>query len=539
MKPDIIEEFNVVVSVGEVSSIRKFKTCLKEEISPVPVLFSDVRIHGGLEHYPTRQTFVDLNDITLNGLKSCFADKAKVSLSKDDGNDFFQATDEGLLLSTRLNVILGERSSGKTFTLGKINSSFENVKYIRQFSLLQNDEEKFKELLTIRQSSVSESFLKQFKEVVADISTVDLKQNGLDLNRYLSSLLKFASESETADSFAKATLFGEVNFTEKNLDSLRELISSVELLLENTEYREMIDEHLNREDLEKLIISLMSKYKELYEINLKKRWLNDLISNIQDELRFRTTTTSIDDVDFPRLLIEKRKADKFSDVVKALKTEKEIDSKIIRGFKIVAYSKKYTGASQLKKKSGRMLSFTEAYGKYDEPYEFLESLRAIDLEQTEYYKYFIDIEYKTLNEDGFPISGGERSEFNLLHEINDALKHNILLIDEPESSFDNIFLKSEVNELIKDIAKEIPVVVVTHNNTVGASIKPNFIVYTQKAIVDGQIVYRVYTGYPHDKKLKTKNNEEIKNYSILLDCLEAGEKAYVERRTSAYEILED
>ncbi len=539
MKPDIIEEFNVVVSVGEVSSIRKFKTCLKEEISPVPVLFSDVRIHGGLEHYPTRQTFVDLNDITLNGLKSCFADKAKVSLSKDDGNDFFQATDEGLLLSTRLNVILGERSSGKTFTLGKINSSFENVKYIRQFSLLQNDEEKFKELLTIRQSSVSESFLKQFKEVVADISTVDLKQNGLDLNRYLSSLLKFASESETADSFAKATLFGEVNFTEKNLDSLRELISSVELLLENTEYREMIDEHLNREDLEKLIISLMSKYKELYEINLKKRWLNDLISNIQDELRFRTTTTSIDDVDFPRLLIEKRKADKFSDVVKALKTEKEIDSKIIRGFKIVAYSKKYTGASQLKKKSGRMLSFTEAYGKYDEPYEFLESLRAIDLEQTEYYKYFIDIEYKTLNEDGFPISGGERSEFNLLHEINDALKHDILLIDEPESSFDNIFLKSEVNELIKDIAKEIPVVVVTHNNTVGASIKPNFIVYTQKAIVDGQIVYRVYTGYPHDKKLKTKNNEEIKNYSILLDCLEAGEKAYVERRTSAYEILED
>ncbi len=47
---------------------------------------------------------------------------------------------------------MGERSSGKTFTLNKISKGFSNVKYLRQFSLLQNDEEKFKELLTTRHS---------------------------------------------------------------------------------------------------------------------------------------------------------------------------------------------------------------------------------------------------------------------------------------------------------------------------------------------------------------------------------------------------
>ena len=74
-------------------------------------------------------------------------------LSKEEGNDFFQATDDGVILSTGLNIIIGERSSGKTYTLDKICKNFENVKYLKQFSLLQNDEEKFKELVTTRKLS--------------------------------------------------------------------------------------------------------------------------------------------------------------------------------------------------------------------------------------------------------------------------------------------------------------------------------------------------------------------------------------------------
>lgn len=36
------------------------------------------------------------------------------------------------------------------------------------------------------------------------------------------------------------------------------------------------------------------------------------------------------------------------------------------------------------------------------------------------------------------ISGGESAEFNLLQTIEDARNYDMLLIDEPESSFDNI-----------------------------------------------------------------------------------------------------
>ena len=111
------------------------------------------------------------------------------------------------------------------------------------------------------------------------------------------------------------------------------------------------------------------------------------------------------------------------------------------------------------------------------------------------------------------------------------------MLDEPESSFDNIFLKNEVNELIKDIAKEIPVIVVTHNSTVGASIKPDYVIYTEKRLNGGVVNYGVYTGYPSSKELKSSNGNLISNFDAMLNCLEAGFKTYNERRNETYEIL--
>ena len=159
--------------------------------------------------------------------------------------------------------------------------------------------------------------------------------------------------------------------------------------------------------------------------------------------------------------------------------------------------------------------------------------------ETEYYKYFINIDYKILNSYGFEVSGGERAEYNLLNEIEDALKHDLLLIDEPESSFDNLFLKNEVNKLIKDLSKEIPIVIVTHNNTVGASIKPNYVLYTKREIDSGEVKYKIFSGYPSDKRLKTNSGEEIENYYIFMSCLEAGSDAYDERKRDLYEILKN
>jgi len=539
IRQDIIDKLNNHITAGEVTSVRKFKTCIKETDKLVPVIFSDMRFHHELESFSIRQTFVDLEEVTFKGIKACLFDKSKVFLSKDDGNEIFQVTDDGIKISTGLNIILGERSTGKTHTLNRICNSFENVKYIKQFSLLQNDEEKFKGLLSVRQSSISESFLKEFKYVVEDVSKVDIKQNEINIEKYINTLLKFASENDKADTFSKAILFSESLFAAVPQESLKRIIDAIIQLIENSEYREVIDKHIPIENLKSLAVDLMNRYAQTEEMNLKKKWLNELITNIQSELRFRTNSTFPENIDFYKLVSDYKKVEKFTKIVNDLKTENEIDRKEIRGFKVVAYTKQYTGASQLKAKSRRMLSFMEAFNNDENPYNYLRCLKSLGLEETEFYRYFVDIEYKTLNKHGYPVSGGERSEFNLLHEISDALKHDLLLIDEPESSFDNLFLKNEVNELIKDISKDIPVIIVTHNSTVGASIKPDYLLYTQKSITGGQVIYRVFSGYPSSKELKSSTGESISNYDIMLNCLEAGIDAYNDRRIKNYEILKN
>ncbi|MFT4802474.1 MAG: Fe-S cluster assembly ATPase SufC [Flavobacteriaceae bacterium] len=527
------------IFVGEVTSFRKFKACIKEYDKLSPVIFSDFRFVEGMTSYPTRQTYIDVEESTLSAIKGCLYDKTKVFLSKEEGNEFFQATDDGIMLSTGLNVIVGGRSSGKTYTLDKICKNFDNVKYIEQFSLIQNDKENFKKLVTTRHSLITENYLKEFKDVIYEANEIDLKSNEILAEGYLNSLKKYASESDNLDAFSKCKLYNETNFALDSLDNLKKIISATEALIESNEYKSIINRHITDDILKSIIVDLITKYNELYEKNLKKGWTNDLIETIKGKLKFRSTTTSIEEVDLSKIQSDKIKIKKFTELVKEIQTEKIIDSKEIRGFKVLAKTKKYTGANQLKTKSKSRLSFSEAFNNYENPYKFLFSLQNIGIEETEFYKYFVDIDYRTLNKHGYEVSGGERSEFNLLHEISDALKHDLLLIDEPESSFDNIFLKNEVNELIKDLSKEIPVIVATHNSTIGASINPNHLVFTQKLVDSGNVDYKVYFGNPTSKTLKSSNGEIIKNLDVLLDCLEAGEDAYNQRKTMNYEILKD
>jgi ABC-type dipeptide/oligopeptide/nickel transport system ATPase subunit len=206
----------------------------------------------------------------------------------------------------------------------------------------------------------------------------------------------------------------------------------------------------------------------------------------------------------------------------------------------VATAAEFEGASDLKRLSAsKPAAFSRAFEVYDKPYQYLQELKEIEgLEEADLYKYFVKIEFEVLNEDGYQVSGGERSEFNLLQEIEDAQNSDILLIDEPESSFDNLFLKKSVNDIIKAISKSMPVVLVTHNSTVGASIKPDYLLYTSKQNEDGEVTYRIYSGFPSSKCLQARDGKSMSTWTATMDCLEAGVEVYDERRNS-YEDIRD
>ena len=527
---------------GEVSSAKKFVTVKKDSEALVPVLFGDIRASEPIEEAQNRQTYIATEELTLSAIKYSLMDRQKVSLSPDDGPVLFEVLDNGLQISTGLTVVLGKRSSGKTYTLDRISEQFDNAKYIRQFKLLAKDEDtdqqRFEDLLRSRGSTLSEEYLSPFRAVVEDVSNINLHQDDQDVDEYIKALMKAASEAERQDAFAKCRLFHETRFEEKNFSSLIDLIDAVDALIRNTEYRNLIEQHLQRKALLELGIALRTQYIKEANLAAKSRFVNDLVASIQNELQVRSSNTSVPDSDFYRILMNKEKVSKFERIVHAIKKERIITERGVYSYRVITKSQPYTSVREMKHASKSKLSFSDAYALYDKPYEFLQMLKGKEaLPNAEYYKFFVNIKHEVLNQFGTPASGGERSEYNLLQDLSDAAKSDILILDEPESSFDNLFLKDGVNVLLKDLSKRIPVIIATHNNTIGASVHPDYLIYTDKeALNDGSVKYHLYSGYLSSSELKDLENNIVSRKKIMLDCLEAGETAYMERRVS-YEIL--
>ncbi len=540
IKQELIDALKSHITSGEVASVSKFKRALKDKHGLIPVLFSDVRFKSQLKIFPIRQTYIDLNEISLKGIKSCLCDSSKISLTRESGNEFFQATADGLLLSTGLNIILGERSSGKSVTLNKIAEASGNAKYIKQFSLLDGDEQRFNETNSSRLSLIHHNYLDEFKKVVEKIIQVDQKQNHINIEIYLDSLKKFAFENEKQDLYSKCIIFSEDVFIINDLTNLDKVIKSVETLIKNNEYQDIIQKHLSVNSLKRLAIELNQKAIDSKLDNNKKIWLNSLMKDITRELRIKTTGAVIEEIDLYKIALDEIKISRFNRVVSLLKDERKIHKEDLGKFSIVTSTKVIEGAIDLQKIGRDKKTYSTAFKQYHiSSYKYLLKLRELEVEDASLFKFFIKIESLTLNQDGFVISGGERSEFNLIHEIQDATKYDLLLIDEPESSFDNNFLNREINSMIKHISTLMPVVVVTHNSTVGASIKPNYLAITEKRIENKEFVYRIYSGYPSDMELISTDGRKIKNYDTLLHCLEAGLEAYNFRKEKAYDILKN
>ena len=235
--------------------------------------------------------------------------------------------------------------------------------------------------------------------------------------------------------------------------------------------------------------------------------------------------------------MDKTKISIFEDIVSLIKNDRIIEDKNLYSFKLIARVIPFSYAQEMHKISRTKISLSNEFSYYDKPYLFLKSLlKKEEIPISDLYKYFVDIQYEVLNSNGIKASGGERSEYNLLQELVDAARCDILLLDEPESSFDNLFLKDGVNALLKELSKQIPVVIATHNNTIGASVRPDYLIYTRKDILDsGEVKFNTFSGYPSSTELFDNDGNSINRKDVMLDCLEAGEQAYNERRES-YEI---
>jgi len=531
---DELELIRPYIAAGEVDSPKKFVRMWNDSNLPTPVLFSDIRIKEGLTNFSSRATYIDCGELSLKKIKACLQDKSKVYLTPEDGNTFFEALPNGQKISTGLNVVLGGRSTGKTLTLKRIAEQMYDPLHIEQFDLVQREEELdkrlFEEAVSREKSHIEESHLRPFKEVVDRVISINLAENDKEVADYIDSLMKSASESALRDSFANTALFEETAFPNSPDDTLKTLIRSTQQLIENVDYKNFIENYVDRSKLKILACELIKEWWRQQDEIKQKIVVNSLIDEVKQALDRKSAVAPISSVDLYRVALDKIRIEKFITIVNLLKGECDIHDEKIQNFRVVARRGPFKGAQDLHVKLARQASFSDAYKVYDNPYEFLQMLKEISLlPKTEVYKYFAKIDYSILNNDGAEVSGGERSEFRLLQKIKSATIHDILLIDEPESGFDNIFLKTNVNQIIKDLSKTVPVVIVTHNSTIGASIGADYLLHTSKEYENGKAVFKIYSGHPTDSYLKAMDGSSIENYSSIMNSLEAGVDAYNSR----------
>ncbi|MDO8064946.1 hypothetical protein [Janthinobacterium sp. SUN206] len=541
-----LQKITPFVTAGEVDSPKKFIRAVKDDDKFPPVLFSDTRIREDRNKFPSRHTFIDCGELTFEAIKACLSDRTKVALSEKDGNRLWPVFLDGQKISTGLNILLGERSSGKTHTLNRIKEAVEHPKYIAQFSLVQQDDSAYEKEFNVevqkKRSIVIEEYLSGFKSVLDEVIRVDLHANEKSLERYLDSLLKSADEADRQDAFSKVKLYKESEFAVSEPTTLYELIESVRLLIENAEFRDIIQKYVNMEGLKGLIRELIDNLRLKFQENKKKKIINGLIKDVKQQLALRSSSIQIEDINLYDYKIAQEKVKIFLKIAEAIKVSSIISQETIQGFTIEARKGSYALAGEVKSAAATTLAYGTAFKKYDQPYEYLQELLRIEgIVPSELYKLFTKISYQILNSHGAPVSGGERSEFRLLQHIIDAKDYDILLIDEPESSFDNLFLKSNVNNILKHLSQFMPVVIVTHNNTVGASIGADYVLYAKKELSimgNRQVTYRLYSGHPSDKLLHSLDGATINSHEVVMNSLEAGYDAYKGRKKQ-YEIIEN
>ena len=540
----IIKEMNNHIDAIEVSSIKDFLREYNTNNDFVPVWFSDIRISNNLDIKKRGRIYLDIDNNSLKSIKLAFSDRNKVKLTIDESNSLFPINNESFQVSTGLNVLLGARSSGKSYFLNKVESTNENVKYIRQFSLLdkQNlDNKEFDVRLSNENSVQAEKMFIDFKNLIEEISSIDFKRIKKNVDDYVESLLKFANEEERRDVFSKSKLYTQNLYPIKEINSIDQLINSIENLIINKEYKKIIESHLNIIDLKNLVIELSKLAKSICRENIVRQKANEIIEDVKPNLEIKTVSNKIIDVDLKEYLSSQSKIEKFNDICELVKKERTIELDKIGKFTLIMKTGFYKNVSEIKKHTNRQIALFDIFkSSYKDGYKYLQNLSEANIPKVDYWKYYVNVKFDIVNEFKLSASGGERTEYNLLNEIESANNYDILLIDEPESSFDNRFLNEEVNTLIKDISKKIPVILATHNNAMGLSINPDYILYTKRESSNGDIEFKIYSGNVASKKLTCFENEDdtVETYEILMDSLEAGEDAYKEREKT-YELYKN
>lgn len=557
MKESVIEKFGADIVAGEVMNFKRFLTRRKQDVDLNEVVFSDHRMvpqhdsSGKTLPFPTKYTYLSIEDITIPSIKMALSDPKNISINETKSDELIPINSEGTLASSKLNLVVGQRSTGKTYTLKQISRSFRgaendnSVKYIEQFQIVnESKDESFEIIKNEISNQLSNNLNNKITKVIEEVIDLDLDQSNVNLDDYVTTLIEFANLQSQSDAYSQTKLFKEVIFSIVHPEKLKNLIESTICVHKETIHQDIVEKYISRDKLRNLILELIKSYRvKMKEIKLKEI-SNELVSKVKIKLSNESAIQPAKEVSFINEFKIHKKINLFNSLQKDLSRTTEINTLEMFRFTVKLIRQPYANAQDLNRtfKTTGLKPCLDIFENGD-LFRFIQCLEAKGIDRRILFKGLYKTRVSITNQKGVEISHGERAEFNLLRHIENSKYYDVLLLDEPEASFDNIFIKEYIIERLKDISQNTTVFVSTHNNTLGSSLKPDYIIFTDiqsemKTTGDFINNFEVYSGSFTSKELMTPSGKAIANYKVHMNTMEAGEEAYLERK-KVYENIKD
>lgn len=349
MQQTTIDKFNDMIKCGEVPNSKKFSVVIKDKNSLIPVVFSDFRPGSG-EPMPSRFTYINCLNDGFSNIKCSIEDRNKVKVTRNSVTEEIEYMPDGATISNRLNIILGTRTSGKTYNIKKIRQAFDNDSclYVPQFSLIGDAEDsKFNDLIKKECNSISDAYYSNFKSLVNKLLAIDIEEEENTLEEQLNGLLDYA-EKANIDAFAKTRIFSEIQYNVDTTNTAIETIKSLVNIYKTKWHKDIIEKYIDKEQLKKLIREMIDKRKEEKKRIVLERCTNEAILMVKKALNKKSSANTPDSMDLISIFRNKKIIEKANNIFKNIKEERKIDTQDLQLFNVDIKTNEYNSVKELK-----------------------------------------------------------------------------------------------------------------------------------------------------------------------------------------------
>ncbi|HEM3609250.1 TPA: hypothetical protein U1C77_000099 [Streptococcus suis] len=531
--------FSNLVCVGGVPNQLRFNIAKNNPESLVPCLFSDAHAtnqdsdnRNDIAKLQNKQTYLQTDSCEFEDIKKCLRDKSKVSINKENLKDVVDI--DGVNISSGLNLVVGKRGTGKTYFLNKIKEFSDDEYYeIKQFETAKADEyieKQRKDQGSIEFSKWQEKYTNEFSKIKSYLQDTYTETD--DIENFLVDVKRFATEMARSKSSKKYLLFQETEFELSNINYIRSALTNIKEVIENEEIWNLLNKNSQKKS------DFIEVYSELRDIYLKyrkdnelKQKINEIMRDVKSTVTARTGISNVQECSINNIVHKLQLEKKIDSFLNQIIVETPLKNERLHGYQICVNLIPYKNASQFQKEIGTQEAVNNDLIKVYREKDFITFLKG--LKQKKFYneanfaEYLLQKEVKLLDSEGVPASGGQAVGFALMLRLNEAKNKPIILIDEPESSLDNAYIKNELNKELKQLARNSMVVVITHNSTLGTLLEPDYLIITSK---DNSGNYSIMSGEFSSSKIKDSiNDTEEKSYEKFIEAMESGMDSYTKK----------